>query len=88
MKKILLLGGVFLATTIALVSSYALSHNTVVASLLMTNVESLARGEIPGSYRHSQVIGCGSYDMHDWQAGCCAGNGGCSYYCHENFYCD
>lgn len=38
---------------------------------------------------HSQVVGCGSYNMHDWRPGCCEGYGGCVNQCYEYYqYCD
>lgn len=38
---------------------------------------------------HSQVVGCGSYNMHDWKPGCCEGYGGCVNKCiGKTSYCD
>ena len=38
---------------------------------------------------HSKVVGCGSYNMHDWRAGCCEGYGGCTNQCiGHTSYCD
>lgn len=38
---------------------------------------------------HSKVVGCGSYNMHDWKAGCCEGYGGCVNECFKSLqFCD
>ncbi|MDD2382034.1 MAG: hypothetical protein WCY58_13680 [Mariniphaga sp.] len=42
-----------------------------------------------GEMKHSQVVGCGSKRMEDWEAGCCAGTGGCVDNCNKTpEYCD
>jgi hypothetical protein len=78
---------IFILNVVNVVDSNNLNATGISLSTLITLAN--ADGESGGDMKHSQVVGCGSKRMEDWEAGCCAGTGGCTDNCNKTpEYCD
>ena len=81
----------FIALFILNVANFLNSTSLTGTGVSLTSLITLASadGEGGGEMKHSQVVGCGSKRMEDWEAGCCAGTGGCTDNCNKTpEYCD
>ncbi len=73
--KSFLLAVLIAMTATATVTTYVYSQRSD-HEILYGEIEALSSYE-DAANRKRQVVGCGSYSMHDWEPGCCPDGTGC-----------